>query len=96
MALSLWRGEVLARATGAEVVRYIIKSVEERHNLPPGTIVGRGRTRAIQLAREEAIAESRKLTRFSFPQLARLFGDRDHTTLVSAHQRFKARMGVAP
>lgn len=48
--------------------------------------------RALILARPRQIAMylCRRLTPRSYPEIARLFGDRDHTTVMHAHRRVEA------
>lgn len=53
---------------------------------------GRSRTKAIVHARHVAMFLIRRHTRSSLPEIGALFGDRDHTTVMSAlakieHQR---------
>ena len=36
---------------------------------------------------------SRQLTKCSYPQIGRLFGDRDHTTVLFAYRKISAMVG---
>lgn len=70
------------------VVADIIREVAARTGVPARRIVGRGAAKHIVAARREAIAEA-YLARpdLSLPVLGRLFGNRDHTTILHSLRR---------
>jgi len=73
----------------------IIAAVARKHGFAPSqlkrnTRIGRN-TPEIVRARDEAIAAVRRELHFSFPLIARIFGGFDHTTIMSALQRFGDR-----
>jgi chromosomal replication initiator protein len=45
---------------------------------------GKSRQRPLVMARQEAMYVFRELTDLSYPAIARLFGGRDHTTVIHA------------
>lgn len=73
------------------LVADIIRDVAARTGVPVRRITGRGASRHIVAARHEAIVET-YLTRpdLSLPMIGRMFGNRDHTTILYALKR----MGV--
>jgi len=50
-------------------------------------IRGRSRQRPIVTARQTAMYVVRELTDLSYPAIARLFGGRDHTTVIHAVEK---------
>ena len=55
-------------------------------------IIGRSRTRPLTTARHVGMYLFRELTDLSFPNIAREFGGRDHTTVIHAVDRIKTQM----
>lgn len=68
-----------ARRTTVDAVK---RFVAEKYNLQPGDLESRSRKREIVRPRQIAMYASRKLTQQSFPQIARRFGPRDHSTVL--------------
>ncbi|HEX4903305.1 MAG TPA: chromosomal replication initiator protein DnaA [Acidimicrobiales bacterium] len=68
-------------ATTAEYFGY---TVEE--------LIGRSRTRPLTTARHVGMYLFRELTDLSFPNIAKEFGGRDHTTVIHAVDRIKTQM----
>lgn len=66
------------RTTVDAVKRY----VSEKYNLKAGDLESRCRKREIVRPRQIAMYAARKLTQQSFPQIARKFGPRDHSTVL--------------
>jgi chromosomal replication initiator protein len=54
-------------------------------------VIGHNRQAKFVLARHAAMFVAHELTGNSFPQLAKLFGGRDHTTILSACRKAKAQ-----
>jgi len=52
-------------------------------------LLGRDRSRTIALARHVAMYLARKRLEYSFPEIGRAFGRRDHTTVLSAVRRIE-------
>ncbi len=55
-------------------------------------ICGKSRQRPLVLARQTAMYVFRELTDLSYPAIARLFGGRDHTTVIHAVDKTKRMM----
>jgi chromosomal replication initiator protein len=60
------------------------------------SIVGPSRSAAAVGARQAAIYLTRELTDLSLPQIGRIFGGRDHSTILSSIRRYEARLGADP
>jgi chromosomal replication initiator protein len=56
------------------------------------SICGPSRTRPLVTARQVAMYLVRDLTDFSYPAIARVFGDRDHTTVIHAVDKITTQM----
>ena len=55
-------------------------------------LIGRSRTRPLTTARHVGMYLFRELTDLSFPNIAKVFGGRDHTTVIHAVDRIKVQM----
>lgn len=55
-------------------------------------LIGRSRTRPLTTARHVGMYLFRELTDLSFPNIAKVFGGRDHTTVIHAVERIKTQM----
>jgi chromosomal replication initiator protein len=55
-------------------------------------LCGRSRRRPLVTARQIGMYVFREMTDFSFPQIARVFGNRDHTTVMHAVEKITALM----
>jgi len=60
----------------------ILQIVAEHFELSPGDILSSSRKRSIALARQVAMYLCRENLRYSFPRLGRLFGGKDHTSVL--------------
>ena len=54
---------------------------------------GKSRQRPLVTARQIAMYVFRDLTDLSYPSIARLFGGRDHTTVIHAVEKIQRQMG---
>ena len=99
-------GEVLTIEKATEILADLVSEREARP-ITPETIltttaayfgytveelIGRSRTRPLTTARHVGMYLFRELTELSFPNIAREFGGRDHTTVIHAVERIKAQM----
>ena len=88
--LSLWKGELPARLSMAEIAAV----VADRQGVSPAEIRGRGRTRRLVVARQAFMAEAYAQGRWSQPTIGRWLGGRDHSTIhhgIAAHRERAAR-----
>jgi chromosomal replication initiator protein len=60
------------------------------------TLVSRKRDRRTASARNIAMFLTRELTPLSYPQIAALYGGRDHSTVISSIERVSGQMSVDP
>lgn len=67
----------------ASPARIIRLAVARHFGVDVQTLIARIRTLKYTLARHAAFYFIRKYTRLSLPQIGRMFGDRDHTTVLS-------------
>lgn len=65
----------------------IIDQVSKETGIHPAAMRGPRQDRPIFLARAEAMRRIRLTNRYSLPQIGRLFGGRDHTTVLHAISR---------
>lgn len=65
----------------------IEQSVAAYFGLTPADLHTSRKSRTIALARNIAMYLARKHTNLSFPEIGRLMGDKDHTTVLLAHRR---------
>lgn len=64
-------------------IQAVIDRIAREHNVTAADIVSPQRTRAIVKARDQAILEvSTRWPWLSLPKLGRIFGNRDHTTIM--------------
>lgn len=83
--------EQIIWAERGRAVSEIIQEVGEKHGVTKGEIIGDRRSRYIVAARHEAMARVYKARPdLSLPMIGRLFGGRDHTTVIHAARK----MGV--
>lgn len=79
------------------LVSDIQSSVAQLRNFTRADILRRGAGhKALWRARHEAVYLARALTPHSYPALAKMFGGRDHTTLISAMNRVTERLSSEP
>lgn len=64
------------------------------HGLTLRDLVGRSAKRRESWPRQESYAEMRKTGLFSYPQIGRFHGGRDHTTVIDGERRHYARLAA--
>jgi chromosomal replication initiator protein len=95
VVLSLWRGQILVTVRSA---REIIAEVAEAHGFTPADLASPVRTKQLSAARQEAMWACRQVKgkdgkpRYSYPFIGRLFGGRDHTTVLWGERQHAARL----
>jgi len=72
-------------------VRDIQREVAAHYSLPVGIMTGQTRIRDHAWPRQEAMALAARLTEQSLVNIGRLFGNRDHTTVIHAIRRVGKR-----
>lgn len=82
--------EIIRAAGSAPVkVKTIKQVVANFYGLNIHDIDGLGRSKQTAIARHIAVHITKKLTGKSFPEIGRLFGDRDHTTIMHSVNRIQ-------
>jgi chromosomal replication initiator protein len=87
--------EVIPRARSAQAtsVEEIQQRVAERFGISRAELVGSSRAATPLRARQVAIFLTRELTDLSLPQIGRLYGGRDHSTVLNSLRRIEAGIG---
>ncbi|MDZ7674723.1 MAG: chromosomal replication initiator protein DnaA [Acidimicrobiales bacterium] len=70
----------------------ILESTADYFGYTVEELIGRSRTRPLTTARHVGMYLFRELTDLSFPNIAKVFGGRDHTTVIHAVERIKVQM----
>ncbi|MFT3864803.1 MAG: chromosomal replication initiator protein DnaA [Solirubrobacterales bacterium] len=82
-----------ARGAQATSVEEIQQQVAERFGISRAELIGTSRAATPLRARQVAIYLTRELTDLSLPQIGRLYGGRDHTTVLNSLRRVEASLG---
>lgn len=80
-------GSRTAQATSVEEIQ---QQVAERFGISRAELIGSSRAATPLRARQVAIYLTRELTDLSLPQIGRLYGGRDHTTVLNSLRRIEA------
>lgn len=75
--------------TPREIAMRDIRVIAELHGVKAEDVVGPSRKKHLIPARFEAMAHMRQVHGWSLPRIGRLFGGRDHTTVLYAIRRYK-------
>ena len=70
----------------------ILDTTASRYGFTVDAICGPSRTRPLVTARQVAMYLTRNLTDYSYPAIARVFGGRDHTTVIHAVEKISGQM----
>ncbi len=70
----------------------ILDATANRYGFTVDAICGPSRTRPLVTARQVAMYLVRNLTEYSYPAIARVFGGRDHTTVIHAVEKITGQM----
>jgi chromosomal replication initiator protein len=90
--------EVIPRGRSAQAtsVEEIQQRVAERFGISRAELVGSSRAATPLRARQVAIFLTRELTDLSLPQIGRLYGGRDHSTVLNSLRRVEANLDADP
>jgi chromosomal replication initiator protein len=81
-----------SRSAQATSVEEIQQQVAERFGISRAELIGSSRAATPLRARQVAIYLTRELTDLSLPQIGRLYGGRDHSTVLNSLRRIEARL----
>ena len=88
--------EVLAQYVSPELENHtperILAAVSERFGVRPESLVGQRRTQTIAVPRQVAMYLMRHLTEMSLVEIGRVFGGRDHSTVIHACRQVAQRI----
>ena len=70
----------------------ILETTAPSYGFTVDAICGPSRTRPLVTARQVAMYIVRNLTDYSYPAIARVFGGRDHTTVIHAVDKISTQM----
>ena len=86
--------EVLAANTSRQVTpSQILEATAQAYNFSIDDIRGPSRSRPLVAARQMAMYLMRELTDYSFPDIAKELGGRDHTTVIHGWRKVASQMG---
>ena len=86
--------EVLAANTSRQVTPgHILEATAQAYNFSIDDIRGPSRSRPLVAARQMAMYLMRELTDYSFPDIAKELGGRDHTTVIHGWRKVASQMG---
>ena len=74
----------------------IIEEVCKYYSLDPPILRGQSRSKDISLARQIAMYQIRRMTNLSLKEIGKEFGNRDHTTVLSAINRIEDLVKIDP
>jgi len=77
------------------LIRRILTSVAEKHGIASARLLGRDATRPVVLARQELYWRLRQETDYSYPEIGRLVGGRDHSSILHGVRRHTERSGLS-
>lgn len=87
---------VEVRPASEASIASIIRRVAAAHGLTPRDLMCDSRHPRLVAARHEAMFEAARATRASYPVIGRVFGGRDHSTVISAIRKHARRHGLVP
>ena len=80
-------GELIASDSRRITPKMILDATAEMFGHPVEELCGKSRSRPLVQARQVGMYVFRELTDFSYPAIGRVFGDRDHTTVMHAVEK---------
>jgi chromosomal replication initiator protein len=83
-----------SRSAQATSVEEIQQRVAERFGISRAELIGASRAATPLRARQVAIYLTREMTDLSLPQIGRLYGGRDHSTVLNSLRRVEAGIGA--
>jgi chromosomal replication initiation ATPase DnaA len=84
----------LQKRPAVSAIAMIKKAVCAHYSITQTEICAARRTAHLVLARQVAMWLARELTTFSLPQIAREFGNRDHTTALHSCRKVDHMLGI--
>jgi hypothetical protein len=95
LAIELYAEAVAYRYGAPKLALEIMRDIASIHGISREELCGKCRDRHLARARQHAFyAIASERPHMSFPDIARLFGNRDHTTIVHGVHSFATRYGL--
>ncbi len=86
-------GQLIGGADARRITpKMILDATSEMFGHPVEELCGKSRSRPLVQARQVGMYAFRELTDFSYPAIGRIFGDRDHTTVMHAVEKISQLM----
>ena len=86
-------GQLIGGTDGRRITpQMILDATSEMFGHPVAELCGKSRSRPLVQARQVGMYVFRELTDFSYPAIGRVFGDRDHTTVMHAVEKISQLM----
>jgi chromosomal replication initiator protein len=86
-------GQLIGGADSRRITpKMILDATAEMFGHPVEELCGKSRSRPLVQARQVGMYVFRELTDFSYPAIGRVFGDRDHTTVMHAVEKITQLM----
>jgi len=76
------------------IARQIMMDVCEKYNISPMDMISERRDLLAMIPRHEAQYKIRKYTTMSLPQIGRIFGGRDHTSILNGISKYAKRLAA--
>ena len=67
----------------------ILSAVEKKYNVTKDDLIGKKRNREIAVPRHIAIYLIREITEMPLKKIGKIFGDKDHATILSSYNKVK-------
>lgn len=83
---------LMSEAPGPFRWRHIVEEVIDKHGITFAQIVGRQRSRPLCAARFEAYFRLSEETSLSLPQIGRIMGGKDHTSVFHGIRKYRQRI----
>jgi chromosomal replication initiation ATPase DnaA len=80
------------KCSDPEIARKLAMSVATKHGISFADLTSHKRDASLVRARHEAMWRLRQNTRLSYPQIGKILGDRDHSTIIHGIRRHEQRM----
>lgn len=78
---------VLPAVPPMQLINHLIVEAEKLWEVPAGSVKSARRSKEICLPRFAVIYAARRMTTRSYPEIGRMIGGRDHSTIIHGHDR---------
>ncbi len=89
LAKEILKDIIPPKETKSITIEAIQKHVAQYYKIKESQLVGKKRVKSVAFPRQIAMYLCRELTEYSFPEIAKKFGGKDHTTVIYAWRKIK-------